>query len=160
MLAQGNVAEAKAANAFLERPLRDPDDFSSAPKDAERLRLRAFTFWRRPLLLGTLAAIWLLTAFLSAGIFPLEQSLALLASFELHGGMALVVLAAATGLDAGMGLLTLLRPGRRLFWCQLALVTLYSLSIAWRLPEFLLHPFWPILKNLAIAALLLLLIAE
>jgi uncharacterized protein YbjT (DUF2867 family) len=159
MLAQGNVAEAEAASAFLERPLRNPTDFA-APKNAERLRLRALAFWRRPLLLGTLAAIWLLTAFISAGIFPLEQSLALLAPFGLHGGAALVTLAAAIGLDAGMGLLTLLHPGRRLFWCQLALIVLYSLFIAWRLPEFLLHPFGPVLKNLSIAALLLLLIAE
>jgi uncharacterized protein YbjT (DUF2867 family) len=159
MLAQGNVAEAEAASVFLERPLRDPADFA-APENAERLRLRALAFWRRPLLLGTLAAIWLLTALLSAGIFPIEQSLALLAPFGLHGGAAFVTLIAAIGLDAGMGLLTLLRPGRRLFWCQLALIALYSLLIAWRLPEYLLHPFGPVLKNLPIAALLLLLIAE
>ncbi|MDR0673716.1 MAG: SDR family oxidoreductase [Zoogloeaceae bacterium] len=159
MLAQGNVAEAGAASAFLDRPLRDPADFA-APKAAEGLRLRAFAFWRHPLLLGTLAAIWLLTALLSAGIFPIEQSLALLAPFGLHGKAALFTLMAASGLDAAMGFLTLLRPGRRLFAFQLALVLFYSLSIAWRLPEFLSHPFAPVLKNLAIAALLFQLIAE
>ena len=159
MLAQGNVAEREAASAFLERPLRDPADFA-APQDAEGSRLRAFTFWGQPLLLGTLAAIWLLTAILSAGIFPIEQSLALLAPFELHGNAALFTLMAASGLDAAMGFLTLLPPGRRLFVFQLALVALYSLFIAWGLPEFLLHPFAPVFKNLAIAALRFQIIAE
>jgi hypothetical protein len=45
MLAQGNVADATEAAASLERPLRDPADFA-APGEAERLRLRAFAFWR------------------------------------------------------------------------------------------------------------------
>ncbi|MGB4673788.1 MAG: DoxX-like family protein, partial [Azovibrio sp.] len=90
----------------------------------------------------------------------LQDSLALLAPFGLQGSLALAVLGSATLLDAGLGLLTLLRPGRRLWWAQLALVGAYTILIAWQLPAFLLHPFGPILKNLAVAALLVQLLAE
>jgi hypothetical protein len=159
MLKSGNCADAGPASALLERPLRDPATFA-APTAAEGLRLSALARWRRPLLMGVLAAIWFGTALVSAGLFPLQQSLALLAPFGLTGAAASFTLAAAVGLDTLMGLLTLIKPGRRLWWTQLALIGAYSLFIAWRLPEFLLHPFGPILKNLAVAALLLQLLAE
>ncbi|MDR1349695.1 MAG: SDR family oxidoreductase [Zoogloeaceae bacterium] len=159
MLAAGNVAEAEASERLLERPLRDPLDFTP-PEAASDLRQRALSLWRRPLLVGVLAALWLLTALVSAGIFPIAQSLALLAPFGLSGTAALLLLAVAITLDVGMGLLTLLRPSRRLWWSQLALIAIYTLLIAWRLPEFLLHPFAPVFKNLALVALLIQLLAE
>ncbi|MGL5631514.1 MAG: DoxX-like family protein, partial [Azovibrio sp.] len=92
--------------------------------------------------------------------YPIQDSLALLAPFGITGSVALAVLASATLLDLGMGILTLRRPGRCLWLVQLALITAYTLLIAWKLPEFLLHPFGPVLKNLAIVTLLLQLLAE
>jgi hypothetical protein len=59
-----------------------------------------------------------------------------------------------------VGVLTLLRPGRNLWLFQLALIAAYTLLICWRLPEFLFHPFGPVLKNLAIAAIIIQLYAE
>lgn len=159
MLSRGNVADPAPAQNLLGRPLRDPAQFIT-PDLAEPLRLGALALWRRPLLLLVLASIWLLTALVSAGLHPLASSLELLAPFGLSGTPALLVLAAATLLDLVMGLLTLWRPGRRLWLLQLALIGGYSLLIAWKLPEFLLHPFGPLLKNLAVAALIVQLLAE
>ncbi|MDR3054537.1 MAG: SDR family oxidoreductase [Zoogloeaceae bacterium] len=159
MLTQGNCGDAKDAVALLGHPLRDPASFAP-PESATGLRLNALALWRRPLLLGVLAAIWLLTALFSAGVFPIQESLALLTPFGLTGMAAKVTLAAAVGLDAVMGVLTLVKPGRRLWLVQLILIAGYTLLIGWRLPEFLLHPFAPILKNLAVAALLVQLYAE
>ncbi|MDR3213652.1 MAG: SDR family oxidoreductase [Azoarcus sp.] len=162
MMAQGNCADAADATAFLERPLRDPADFATTG-EAEGLRLKAFAVWRRLLLRGVLAAIWLLTALVSAGIFPLfsrAQSLELLAPLGLSGSTALGVLAFAVVLDALMGFLTFARPGRRLWLFQLVLIIGYTVLIAWRLPEFLFHPFGPVLKNLAVGALLIQLFSE
>lgn len=159
MLAAGNTGDSTAAVALLGRPLRNPDAFVP-PIAAGMLRQQSLALWRTPLLRGVLAAIWLLTAFASAGLFPLADSLALLAPYGLHGGLALATLAAATLLDASLGVLTLLRPGRRLWWAQLALIAAYTVLIAWRLPAFLFHPFGPILKNLAVAALLFQLVTE
>lgn len=159
MLRAGNTGDPRAAQAVLGRALTPPEHFASAEM-AQALRLRAFADWRRPLLRSVLALIWLITAMLSAGIHPLADSLALLAPFGLAGACAVATLAGATLLDLAMGVLTLARPGRRLWLAQLVLVAGYSALIAWRLPEFLTHPFGPVLKNLAVAALLILLWAE
>ncbi len=35
-----------------------------------------------------------------------------------------------------------------LLLCQFYIVLAYSLVVAWRLPEFVFHPFGPLLKNL------------
>lgn len=159
MLKAGNTGCPDAAVSLLGRPLRAVADFI-APAAAEGLRRRALAAWQRPLLRASLAILWLATALVSAGLFPVADSLALLAAFGLAGVPAVLVLAAATAIDGAMGILSLLRPGRRLWLAQLALVVAYSGLVAWRLPEFLLHPFAPILKNLAIVALLLVLYAE
>jgi hypothetical protein len=130
-----------------------PRDFIVAG-ESEYLRLRALTQWRGALARWVLAVIWLVSALTSAGLFPIADSLARLAPFGLSGVAALVVLAAATVLDLAMGMLTLLRPGRRLWQLQLAIVASYTLLVAWRLPSYLIDPFGPILKNLAVMALL------
>lgn len=159
MLRAGNTGDVAAAEALLGRPLRAPEQFMSR-QDAGLLRLRALAQWRRLLLRGVLAVIWFATAIVSAGIFPVEDSLDLLAPFGLTGSAALAVLAAATVIDVAMGLFTLWRPCRQLWQAQLALITGYSLLVSWRLSAFLIHPFGPILKNLAVAALLIQLWAE
>ena len=47
---------------------------------------------------------------------------------------------------------------RRLLWRgQAGLIVLYTVIISWRLPEFWLHPYGPLLKNLPMLAVLLLL---
>jgi uncharacterized protein YbjT (DUF2867 family) len=159
MLACGNTGDPAAAERLLGRPLRDPADFSP-PEAAPVLRAEAIASWRRPLFIGVLAALWLLTAWVSAGLFPIEKSLGLLRACGLSGLAGQAALGAAILLDALMGLLTLLRPGRRLWACQLALVGGYTAIVICFLPQWLLHPFAPIVKNLAVAALLISLWAE
>lgn len=154
MLRAGNTGDVGPATALLGRPLRAPDTFIS-PQDAELLRQRAWAAWRRPLARGVLTSLWLGSAWVSAGGHPLQDSLARLEPFGLEREIALAVLLAATLLDLVMGLLTWLRPGPRLWQAQIVLVLGYSLLVALRLPAFLLDPFGPILKNLAVLALLL-----
>jgi hypothetical protein len=93
-------------------------------------------------------------------IYPQAASLALLAHVRLHNDMALAVLYLAATLDGVLGIATLVRPGRRLWIVQMGLISLYSILIAVALPEFLWHPFGPILKNVPILALLLVLLCE
>jgi hypothetical protein len=52
-----------------------------------------------------------------------------------------------------------LRRRRWLWWAQIALIVVYTLIITIRLPEFWLHPFGPMLKNLPLLAVLGLLLA-
>lgn len=159
MLRAGNVGDTAPAEALLGRRLRRPAEFAP-DTEGELLRHRALAAWRRPLTLLVLAFLWIASAILSAGVYPVADSLALLAPYGLHGAAAVTVLAGASALDLAMGILTLWRPGPRLWLAQLVLVSAYSLLIAVAWPGFLIHPFAPVLKNLAIMVLLVQLWAE
>lgn len=148
-----------AMRQLLGRAPRALGDFI-APAEAELLRLRALASWRSALLRWTLALVWLATAVISAFIYPPADSLALLAPVGLGGGLALAALYAAAAVDAIFGLATVLRPSRALWLAQGGLIAGYSIVIAICLPEFLWHPFGPLLKNLPILAVLLIWYSE
>ncbi len=105
----------------------------------------------------TLALVWLVTGALSLGIYPQQLSLHLLEQVGLRGNVALLALYGAAVLDVVLGWLTLAWPAPWLWKTQAALVIAYSLIIACCLPEYWLHPFGPVLKNLPILLLLWLL---
>ena len=102
----------------------------------------------------SLAVIWLATGALSLGIYPQADSVLLLERVGLHGHTALIALYLATSMDVVLGLLTLFAPRKALWQFQVALIVVYTLVISIGLPEFWLHPFGPILKNLPILVLL------
>jgi len=145
--------------AWLDRPLRPLADFIP-PDEAPAARLHALAAWRNRLLRASLALVWLITGLLSLGIYPVDASLDLLARTGLHGPSALIALYGAACLDLAFGWATLCRPGRRLWLAQMALIAGYSLVIALCLPEYLIHPFGPLSKNLPILALLFVLLSE
>lgn len=105
----------------------------------------------------TLAAMWLVTGALSLGIYPQAESLDLLERVGLQGAIALATLYLAATLDTALGLLTVFRPSRFLWQVQAMLIGAYTLIISLWLPEFWLHPFGPVLKNLPVLMLLWLL---
>jgi hypothetical protein len=105
----------------------------------------------------TLAIVWLVTGTLSLGIYPQQESLQLLYRVGLEGKLALFALYGAALLDVLLGLMTMLHPSRNLWQVQALLVLTYSFIITCYLPEYWLHPFAPILKNLPILMLLWLL---
>jgi len=151
-------ADAFASQAFPP-DARRPAEFI-APSEAPHLRQQALAAWRAPLLRLALAAVWLITAWVSLFAWPLADSLALLARTGLTDTPALIALVGAALLDAAFGLATLFAPGRRLWLAQMALIAGYSAVIAVCLPEFLIHPYGPLSKNLPILAVLTLLYAE
>ena len=106
----------------------------------------------------SIAIVWMWTALLSAGLYPVDDSLALLARVGLHGTLAVATLYVAAGLDLAMGIATLALRRRRMLWLvQLALIAGYTVIISVALPEQWLHPFGPVLKNLPMMAAILLL---
>ncbi|HEX5338241.1 MAG TPA: DoxX-like family protein [Gallionella sp.] len=106
------------------------------------------------LIRAVLAIVWLATGALSMGIYPRSESLALLENTGLHGNVALSALYAAATLDILLGILTLTHPSTALWRVQAILIAGYSAIIACYLPEYWLHPFGPVLKNLPILLLL------
>lgn len=153
----------QSADAYVGTPYpadaRHPAQFIT-PGEAPALRQQALAAWRAPLLRLALAAVWLITAWVSLFAWPIADSLALLARTGLSGAPAMVALIGAALLDAAFGLATLFAPGRRLWLAQMALIAGYSALIAVCLPEFLIHPYGPLSKNLPILAVLILLFAE
>lgn len=104
-----------------------------------------------------LALVWLVTGVLSLGIYPQQQSLQLLGRVGLSGDFALFTLLGSSMLDVMLGILTITHPSRFLWRTQSILVLIYSVIIACFLPEYWLHPFGPMLKNLPVLVLLWLL---
>ncbi|VWD00968.1 SDR family oxidoreductase [Burkholderia contaminans] len=158
MLRGGNTGDPAAATAMLGRPPRGIDGFIGA--EAAALRRDALAMWRRPLLLGALAIVWIWTAIASAFIHPLRASLALLAPAHVTGLPALIALYAASALDFAFGIATIIAPSRRLWAAQAALIVAYSAVIAVTMPGLLAEPFGPVLKNVPILAILLILFSE
>ena len=65
----------------------------------------------------------------------------------------------AAALDLALGIASLLLRRRRWLWlAQIALILGYTAIITIRLPEFWLHPYGPVLKNLPMLAALWLLL--
>lgn len=159
MLQRGNTADSMTFATALGRAPRGIETFIG-DEEASSLRNDAFATWRALLLRIALAIVWIGTAFVSAVAYPKAASLERLSRFGLHGFAADVALYGACALDLGFGLATLFRPGRALWLAQGMLIVAYTLLIAAVLPEFLIEPFAPILKNVPILAILFVLFSE
>jgi uncharacterized protein YbjT (DUF2867 family) len=155
MLLRGNVASSAATKALLGRVPRDIERFI-APGERAGAQARARLGWQLPLLRASLALLWIWTGIVSLGVYPVEDSYALLARLAITGAPASVMLYGAAALDLALGVAILaLRPPRwrRVMWrAQVALVLGYTLLITIGLPEFWLHPYGPIAKNLPLLA--------
>jgi uncharacterized protein YbjT (DUF2867 family) len=159
MLQRGNVAPAHDTTALLGRPPRDPSRFI-ATHEAAAMRMQAQLAWLLPLLRLSIAVVWIVTGIVSSGLYPVSDSYALLARVGITGGFAPVALYGAAGLDLLLGIATLaMRRRRWLWWLQIAVIAGYTALITLFLPEFWLHPYGPLLKNIPILAMLALLLA-
>jgi nucleoside-diphosphate-sugar epimerase len=159
MLLRGNTASPDQTRQLLGREPRDINDFVS-PCEGENLSTRARIDWLVPLLRAAVALTWLGSGAVSLWLFPVEDSLAMLARVGLSGVLASAVLYGASIVDVlfGVGSYALRRGRRRWLWrAQLVLIAAYTAIVSVYLPEFWLHPFGPLLKNLPLMAAILLL---
>lgn len=157
MLLSAEPAEPAALRALTGRPLRPATRFVPAAQ-APDLRLRATTVWLAPFARLMVALLWVWTFAASIGLYPREQSLALLHAVGVSPGLAWMMLPLAAVSDLLLGLATLTLGARtraRWVWpLQLGLMGLYTLVLTLQLPEFWLHPFGPLSKNLPLVALI------
>jgi uncharacterized protein YbjT (DUF2867 family) len=157
MLDRGNCADASTMTQLLGHVPRAPAGFI-AYEQAGALCRAALLRWLLPLLRLSVALVWLVTGVVSLGFYPVPDSLALLARVGLGGPAALFALYGAALLDLALGIATLaLRRRRALYAAQAALILGYTAIITVWLPEFWLHPYGPVLKNLPLLAALWLL---
>jgi uncharacterized protein YbjT (DUF2867 family) len=159
MLLAGNATADNALPGLLGHAPRAPRDFV-APAAAEPARRAAALDLWLPVLRLALALLWLWTGIVSLGLYPLQDSYALLDRVGLHGALATIALYGAAALDLALGVLTLVAAPawRRWVWlAQLALVGCYTVLITLFLPDYWLHPYGPISKNLPVVAAIALL---
>jgi uncharacterized protein YbjT (DUF2867 family) len=152
MLEAGNTGDASWTRRLLGREPRAPESFID-PSMRAAAGIMARLTWLLPLLRICIAIVWIWTGVVSLGLYPVAASYELLARTGLTGPVATVALYGAAGLDFCLGLATLLVRRRRLLWiAQMTLIVSYTVIISIRLPEFWLHPYGPVLKNLPMLA--------
>ncbi|WP_075793868.1 SDR family oxidoreductase [Massilia putida] len=150
MLDRGNTADPGPTLRLLGRPPRSIASFVADP-GAERARAKLD--WLLPVLRLAIAVVWIATAIVSAFIYPAADSYALLARTGIPEQLRPLMLYGAALFDLLLGAGTLFLRRRRWLWLtQLALIGFYTIVIAFRLPEFLIHPYGPLTKNLPMLA--------
>jgi uncharacterized protein YbjT (DUF2867 family) len=157
MLATGNTAATRPFAELLGRPPRTPGQFMPA-SEAPAIASAALLAWTVPVLQTSIAALWVWTGIVSLGLYPIEGSLDLLQRTGIPAAMQPWALGGAATLDITIGLLLL--PLRRFAWIwriQLLVIVCYTALITVFLPEFWLHPYGPISKNIPLLGLLYLL---
>jgi uncharacterized protein YbjT (DUF2867 family) len=150
MLDRGNAADPGPTLRLLGRPARPIASFVVDP-GAERARAKLD--WLLPVLRLAIALVWIATAIVSAFLYPAADSYQLLARSGIPEPLRPLMLYGASVFDLLLGLGTLFMRRRRWLWLmQLALIGFYTIVIAFRLPEFLVHPYGPLTKNLPMLA--------
>jgi len=159
MLLRGNAAPAAPFAQLLGRAPRPVEAFVEAGR-ADALRQEAVLGLWLPALRWAVALLWIWTGIVSLGLYPVADSLALLARVGLAGTSGSIALYGAAALDLALGLATLLVPAPRrgpVWAAQILLILGYTLLITLFLPEYWLHPYGPVSKNLPLLAAIALL---
>lgn len=150
MLNRGNAGDVSMTTQLIGHPPRPVRDFIRDP-GAERSQAKLG--WLLPVLRLSIAAVWIITAIVSYGLYPVEASYELLARTGIPPALQPLMLYGAASFDLALGLGILFLGRRRWLWlAQLGLIGFYTVVIAIRLPEFLLHPYGPLSKNLPMLA--------
>ena len=152
MLLRGNVADPAPTQAQLGRAPRPVAAFAEK-LDARTLHLPSLFMLMRV----SIAFVWIYSGVVSLWLFPLSDSYALLARVGLHGTAAAAALYAAALADLAFGAATLWVRATWIWPLQLLLIGAYSVIIAFALPEFWIHPFAPLAKNIPMMAGILML---
>ncbi|CAG9168461.1 SDR family oxidoreductase [Cupriavidus respiraculi] len=152
MLARGNTADAGPMRDALGRAPRPVARFVP-PEWRRAARSEAVLAWQLPILRAAVGLVWIVTGVVSLGLYPVQESYALLARAGVPAALAPLALYGAAGLDLLFGVLCFTPWRSRLLWAaQAALILGYTVIISVRLPEFWLHPYGPLTKNLPMLA--------
>lgn len=153
MLQRGNTGDATALTALLGRPPHALEQALADMPARQAERWHAGLFFLLPVLRYALGVMWLWSGFTSAFLYPEADSYAMLAGVGITGAAAPWALYGASLLDGLLGLAFLCNYRVKMAGLvQLGMMLGYSLVIGYCLPEFLVHPFAPLVKNLPLMA--------
>ena len=158
MLQRDNIADVQNITfRFGFTPVSVSEWLSRHPV-SQAERWQAQLFFLAPLLRISLAFLWIATGYISLFVFPYDESYHLLAKLGLYGNVASLALYTGGLIDIVLGLALFMQYQIRLVvYLQILIMITYTILISTGLPEFWLHPFGPITKNipLIVATLML-----
>ncbi len=162
MLQRGNTADVSPVKKLLGEPPQSMNSVLSKTQASNADCWYAGLYFMRPLLRLGIAFIWIWTAIISAFFYPQEESYQLLRQFGLSGIMLPIALYGSAFLDLILGVaLFFYQPLRKVLWVQISVIIGYTLLISFVLPEYWLHPFGEISKNIPmLLAILILMVME
>lgn len=149
MLQKGNTADSNPIQQFIGRNTASLQEKLLNKPATQAERWHAQLYFIRPVLRLTIAFVWLWSGIVSLFFYPHEQSYQMLSSAGITGFVAPVLLYGLAVMDIALGLATLLAVKlRSVLLAQITIILSYTLFISFTLPEFWLHPFGPIVKNI------------
>lgn len=160
MLRRGNTGDVSTLNTVLRITPRSLEMALIEHPAEQGDRWHARLLFLRPLLRMALGLLWLVTGIVSLGLYPLDQSVMLVEQVGITGSLAPLAVYAATLLDVALGLATMARYHIR--WVGLTQIVLmigYSALITVGLPEYWLHPFGAVTKNIPLIVATLVMMA-
>ncbi len=162
MLHKGNTGNvAPFINQFGFTPMSFEDNLKQTPAQQADY-WHAGLFLLKPLLRLSIAFLWMFTGVISAFIFPIEQSYAMLAKVGITDTWAPIILYGAAATDFILGIATLLAYRISLVgFIQILIIILYTVIITFSQFEQWIHPFGPVSKNIPlIVATMIMIILE
>lgn len=149
MLSRGNTADASAITQLLQRPPISICQQLFIKPATQAERWHAQLYFLKPVLGFAIALVWLWSGITSLFFYPHELSYQLLAVTGVTGNAAPMALYGLAMMDIGLGMATLCRYHLQslLLW-QIAIVLIYTAVVSFTLPEFVVHPFGAVLKNI------------
>jgi len=162
MLQRGNIADVSPLKKVLGKMPESMDSVLRNNQASPADRWYAGLYFMRPLLRLGIAFIWIWTAIISAFLYPQAESYQLLERFGLSGIMLPIALYGSALMDFILGMaMFFYQPIRTVLWIQVGVIIAYTALITAVLPEYWLHPFGEISKNIPmLLALFILIIME
>ncbi len=162
MLQRGNIAYVSPLKKVLGKMPESMDSVLSNNQASPADRWYAGLYFMRPLLRLGISFIWIWTAIISAFLYPQAESYQLLERFGLSGVMLPIALYGSALMDFILGMaMFFYKPIRTVLWVQVGVIITYTALITAVLPEYWLHPFGEISKNIPmLIALFILIIME
>jgi len=162
MLQKGNTADVTPfVNQFGFKPMGFAESLKQAPAQQTDY-WQSGLFFLKPLLRVSIAFVWIFTGIISAFVFPVTQSYAMLAEVGISGIWAPIMLYSAAAMNIALGMATLFAYQISLTgFIQISVMMLYTIIITFSQPEQWIHPFGPISKNIPlIIATLIMIVLE
>ena len=160
MLARGNTACVKPLQEALDWLPRPLSEAMAADPSTQADLWHARLYFFRPALRTGLALLWIVTAIVSAFVYPADKSLAMTMSLGVTEHQAALLLYGGATLDAALGaaLLFNIRPALAGV-LQIAVMLVFTVLATIAVPQAWADPFGPLTKNLAVLLATLTMIA-